>query len=793
VPLRAPETVLNLARMGSFHQTRLSFMRVLLRRLKRNGWQVARAVWEIDVRGEGVAVYQACGEGRTYSLVAFGHDLDPAKRTDRVIAEAWDATFALHDGVVSRADIERLAGNVPRQEAGRLRVSELVLARANRSVRLFDHVVACLAGGRQPAEADLDAVGYLMRTTAVYGSGKFGMADREQIADRPEFAGTFAAEMLTVWLIRLFTTDLVEHMAALRSPRTAVRLKPALRRRLGVGNSTGLGMAPFVVNHPGLFHRWIEARETALARVRSLETASEAEIEFFLDRFARGRQQVAAWRTDDDVQTARIRGLQADLERLNAHIEAEGLSSRFPWQALHAFSEAELGLEAQEFLVTLLLEPHGALIDDLANGMGGDESADFPVDGAQTVRSLRADLEGTYGFAIATDFSRPEAQARFWYVSVEKLEPRLGERASEEGAEREQPLGIGRDVARLHEALTSEASETTVADFLSAHPEYRHSVRRVQLAARRPYAEIRDNLLAATMRPIDILRCKLSFFGATNFDPRSDRWVRIALFRHAPFPDELHDMDSDDWAIPPLSAGADSSPALRGADSPISSDSARHLGGFSLNETQAELRKAARGAGLHWGLADEVGRAARALAHASPDALSALADALEAVESGSHSTEVIAAGAELRAPNNRPLSPLVLGPALADRASLIRGTGVAVGSPVPYPSLLGSALTEIAERLGLQLVVRAGGEKVEVGSDLGALLAGLNELDTGNGIFISASPASTLSVRARRPASPVQIADDLWRRFTRLAALTYVPDSDRSRLAGAGAGLNDND
>jgi hypothetical protein len=39
--------------------------------------------------------------------------------------------------------------------------------------------------------------------------------------------------------------------------------------------------------------------------------------------------------------------------------------------------------------------------------------------------------------------------------------------------------------------------------------------------------------------PIDILRCKLAFFGATRFDPRSDLWVRISLFQNEPYPDEM--------------------------------------------------------------------------------------------------------------------------------------------------------------------------------------------------------------------------------------------------------------
>ena len=150
---------------------------------------------------------------RTYSLVCFAHDLPPEQRSDRVIAEAWDSTFALFDGVPDSRDIERLSQDVPKQEAGRVTNREICLSRANRSGRLFEYVIDCLSSGQQPDREQIDTVGYVMRTTAVYGSGKFGAADHEAIADRPEFAGTFQAEMLTVFLIRTFVLDLIEHMA----------------------------------------------------------------------------------------------------------------------------------------------------------------------------------------------------------------------------------------------------------------------------------------------------------------------------------------------------------------------------------------------------------------------------------------------------------------------------------------------------------------------------------------------------------------------------------------------------
>ena len=552
LPMRPPETVMRLARLGSFHQSRLSFMRTLLRRMKRENWVFERPIFEIDEKGVGTAVYSARGPERTYSLVCFGHDLPPEQRSDRVIAHAWDATFTLFDGVPTDADIERLSWNVPKQEAGRVSNREISLSRANRSVRMFEHAVESLAAGRQPDREQVEAVGYLMRTTAVYGSGKFGAADREAIADRPELAAPFQAEMLSVFLTRAFVLDLVEHMAQARAPATAVRFDPALRRRFGVGNSTGLGLAPFVVNHPVLFNNWIAAREEALARVRSLPRATAAEAAAFRAMLARARISADEWRSEHSLQIQKLIMLRADLARLEAHVAAGALNGDAPWDRLYGWAEATLSIEGQEQLVSLMLEPYGALVDDLAETMGADEDAAFRIDGAMPLDRLSAIVDQVYGWALKIDWTSPDSLARVWYVSEEKLEPRLGERFEEPIEPYEQPLAPGRDAAALHRDIESWEGDHSVAAFLLRHPEHRHIVRRAQIAARYPYAEIRDNTISAALLPIDLLRCKLAFFGANHFDPRSDRWVRINMFQDAPFPHELADGDADDWSYPPL-------------------------------------------------------------------------------------------------------------------------------------------------------------------------------------------------------------------------------------------------
>jgi len=539
VGLRPPADVMRLERMGAAHPTRLSFLRVLLRHMLTRGWRFTRPVWDLDDEGVGRAVYCAIGPQRTYSLIAFAHDLPDDMRSDRVIATAWDATFALHDGVPTEDDLDRLERNVPLQEAGRVTAKELSLSRANRSVRLFNHVVERLSRGAQPDAEEVEAVGYLMRTTAVYGAGKFGAADHETIRDRPELLPPFQAEMLSVWLTRQFTVDLAEHLAACRGKAKAVRLDANLKTRLGVGNSTGLGMAPFIVRHPVLLNNWMLAREEALATVRNLGEANREQANHLREAFAQARLNLARWHSDHPLQIAKIRELKQDFNQLEDCIATFPNGSPKPWNALWRWGEDTLSVEGQEALLSLLLEPHGHLIDHLADGMSADEGTAFRIDGASSLADLNAHLIAHYEWALSIDFERPENAARFWYVSEEKLEPRLGERHQDPGVELEQPLCIARLARALQMDLAKHSQEESVAVFLLNHPEHRLMVRRVQMARSRPYAEIRDNLIADDMLPIDLMRCKLAFFGATHFDPRSDKWVRICLFQDTPYPLDL--------------------------------------------------------------------------------------------------------------------------------------------------------------------------------------------------------------------------------------------------------------
>ncbi|MCR9127811.1 MAG: hypothetical protein NXH82_17065 [Rhodobacteraceae bacterium] len=534
--LRPPAEVMRLRRMGAAFPTRLSFLRTLMRALGADGVRVTRPVWRIDERGFGHAVYSLRFGGHDYALVAVSTELPDAMRTDRVIATAWDTSYVLHDGFPDTAEIARIVASAPRQEAARFSPRDLVLSRANKSVRLFSHVVDALRAGRQPDLSRIAETGYLMRTTAVYGNGKFGIADRDTIARRPGLSGPFMAEMLTVWLIRGFTHDLAEHMGG-------APLDRAIRRQLGIGNATGLGMAPFLVNHPMLLDAWMQVRETALARVRALETLDADPISRLQGLGARVAAHLASWNVADPEAADRIAQLRREWPAIQAALGRIHADTPRPVDAVITVSRG-CSVDLQELVVAMVLEPFGDLVDGLADCMATPFQP--VIDAAMPVGDLAAALARDWSWALDVDYDSPAQSAQFWYVSEEKQEPRLGLRAHEPGADRETPLDVARRVAAM--AADLAGADDDLAGFLRRYPQHRSAVRRVQTVMRHPYAEIRDNLIGKSCRPIDMLRCKLAFFGAAGFDPKSDRWTRITLAQGAPLFDELD--AADDWWLP---------------------------------------------------------------------------------------------------------------------------------------------------------------------------------------------------------------------------------------------------
>ena len=556
LPMRPASKVMQLDRLGSLHQSRLSFMRTLVRRMVAENWQISAPVFDLDEQGFGKVVYQIQARYGVFSFVVFSHYLDPECRNDRVIADQWDLTMALCEGTIDSDQLSFLQNNVPKQEAGRVDSRVLVLSRANRSARTFEYVVDELSNGRQPNIDVIAEVGYLYRTTAAYGSGKLGMADWEKVwTKHRDFARPFAAEMFTCYLLRHFSIKQAEFLASKRDPQSAVEIEEDLKRYIGIGNSTGLGMAPFLINHPLLINQWIEMRETALARVvKQSELGITAGIvDQLAESVSRVLKHLSEIITEDERQSRVNTEVGEELKMLRLWLvdQRSDLVNYLSWEALTQFAEDNWHVETQEVINTLLIELYPELVDDLEERMWVDES--YEIVPEMSVADFIILIETKYDWALSIDFSKHEALGVFWYRSEEKMEPRLGHTGIDIGMDKEMPLGIARRVRDCYDQLCqydNDNSGKNIAHFIVKNPTYNGIVARIQTMSQSFYGDIRENLVHKDVLPINLLRCKLSFFGVSKFDPRSRLWVRNTMFQGAPLVDDFGKPFSDNWHFP---------------------------------------------------------------------------------------------------------------------------------------------------------------------------------------------------------------------------------------------------
>ena len=347
--------------------------------------------------------------------------------------------------------------------------------------------------------------------------------------------------------MRQFTFDQVNHVAQHKNPEKAVKLDEQICKNLGIGNSTGLGMAPFIVNHPTLLNNWILSRETALKKIREIKIVENNDSELFIDCVKKSIKNITTWNTDSEYQQNKIRLLLKDIEKFLIYIANDfNFKTEYPFNKMYLWLEQNTCEECIEYIVSIMMEPYNSITEPLVANMSSDEDMYFNIPTNRTVQELKNIIETRYPNILDINFDQKENYQNFWFISKNKEEPRLADRFQERGAELEQPLAIARDIKKLYEKLLSEKNDTTIAQFLSSNSELRHVVRIAFIIEKFPYSEIQDNTIGKNIVPIDMLRLKLSFFGALKFDPRSDKWLRICMFQGAPLPNELKNYD-EQW------------------------------------------------------------------------------------------------------------------------------------------------------------------------------------------------------------------------------------------------------
>ena len=537
---------MRLDRMGSRYPSRLSFSRSMLRRLVNDNWKINKSIFNLDKDGYGTVVYEIIINNETYSLVCFSTFLDDKDRSDRVIASKWDTAYTLHVGKLSDEDLKRLKDTIPLQESGRNSPNELILSRANKSVRLFQYVVDCLAKGKQPDINEINKVGYLLRTTAVYGSGKFGLSDFSNTKNTTVFNQPFRAEMLSVYLIREFSVDLVEHVAKQINPKKAIKLDREIKQHLGIGNSTGLGMAPFIIKHPKLINKWMSQYTKTLNNIvdYNVESIIFEKYKTLLNKALNYIEEVI---TSDEFQINKNKSTINDLRKYILYCKELNFSEDLKWLDILDYCDLNFNNDTQEIARVQLIELFPQISEELAEDMADDEVMD--IDGSQSIGDLKKIIDNKYSWVKNIDFNNKNSNYLFWYVSAAKLEPRLGERYNEDGSELEQNLGIAKMVNDLFNSIKNLDEKKLICEFLLASPQFRGIVKRIQSLEDYPYSEVEDNVLDKKTMPIDMLRFKLSFFGANRYDPKSDRWLRVSFFSGAPYLSDLNKQNVDEWGF----------------------------------------------------------------------------------------------------------------------------------------------------------------------------------------------------------------------------------------------------
>ena len=214
----------------------------------------------------------------------------------------------------------------------------------------------------------------------------------------------------------------------------------------------------------------------------------------------------------------------------------------------------------------------------------------------------------------------------------------------------------------------------------------------------------------------------------------------------------------------------------------------------SLNEIDSTVRKAFRGGGYSWGEAEEAGKAAVWLCHHDIAVLNRFLDLLGSTNEQSVNVKrpIISHG-HFQAKGGE-LCPILAGCMIADRARGLHAGETIALQDVRAPVLLFPFVSAAAEMGNRSISLNWPGCHADFSGDGFELSEQTGLAAPFADVEIKISHAES-TFRARTPiqTKPIHVDEEIWSALHEFAAKTYVPASDRSRLAGAGAGLSDQD
>lgn len=549
-----PHTLMDPRNLGAMQPTRLSASRSFMAKMIRENWKIEREVFELDARGNGQLRYAVTTPEGSLTFVAFLQEPHNKNRTGRIIGTSWDMVGALLDGVATSEQVRATREEIPRLYEGRATPNTLVWFRSNQSLRIFREARTALAEGRQPDAKELHRVGYLMRNTGLDGNGTFGTIPFAAIPDTHPLAVSYHAQMLSAYLMRELSVDVVEELARLDSPATAVKLDRDIKRLLGVGNGSALGLAMLFYNRPVLVNSYISAYLDVLDHILNDPSSSTseklAELESHLNRTIRYRSFLG---TSYRFFTSNME-IVADLRRIRAQVRAgmrgdiSTTNGRTILGEIHCEIETKVSKEALHSFSALLIELDPDYCDDVAQSrLAFDELLDLPPQ--TTLQEVRGAIARAFRWALELPLNDEENRDRVWYQSRAAEEPRSGPREEVPDAHeliQSYPDQVRELVAAIDEV--DDASTATVGALIAKRPDLEYIARLVVALADKPYATAHVDPHDTDFVPVWVIRFVNSFIhGLDRTEDHMGRDVRGLIFEGAPYRDEIVDADASTW------------------------------------------------------------------------------------------------------------------------------------------------------------------------------------------------------------------------------------------------------
>ncbi|MDR5798147.1 hypothetical protein QCE49_32635 [Caballeronia sp. LZ008] len=546
--MRPAQSIMNGPSMGAMKASRVSFAYALARRMIDERWQIVLESCEADTSGQGRLVYRIRARDVEFTYIARAYEWDGKEKVGRRSDGANRDMFgALFLGKPDAARIEKEFATFDLKNVEAMRTDAMVLGwtPANRSARIFDHVVEALAQGHQP-EAGLigSASAYLLRNGGFQASGRNGSVSYLGIPAGHPLCHPFFADLFGLYMVRQVSIDLVNAIARAHNPNAA-QLSDDIARYLAVGNSSGQGMCVALQRWPHWVSTWLVVREAALAYAKSMHTdgSSTLRLRDLLSRLAAYCDTV---RTQSEDYVVPNRVIAANLRTILGWLETRGFSL---WDDLSR-AASSFDAETQEYLNSALIDLYPDVADRFADYLPIGAARERDVVPEMTVAELQRLLRKNYAWALRYDMLLSKTRQHFWYHSTDNGEQRRGERILDPHEEFESFVDHIGLIQRLACVAMSYDDDTLVGELMFANPDLEMAVSRVQYLDGLPYAEIRDNLIHRDFIPAQLIRFFLASLGIECSTPLSIRYVRGVFFQGMPLPAEIAAGTNRDWRYP---------------------------------------------------------------------------------------------------------------------------------------------------------------------------------------------------------------------------------------------------